>query len=116
MMSDPQLQIVVTSIVGGIVTVLLAKINKQGVKAAENAAEVKQTLRDTTTNTDKKLDKIETLVNSKLGTVLRSLAILSAQKAEQTGSEADRLEAVKAKENADQHDAQQAIVDKQKEE
>ncbi len=105
--SDPLLQTIVTTIVGAIVTVYLAKINKQGVKAAEGAAEVKQTLKE---NTDVTRDT-HTLVNSNMGEQLKLTAELSRWKADQTGNPEHIRSAELAETKLREHEAKQANVD-----
>ena len=87
-------------------------------RAAARAEEVKATLENSTYRQEKKMDGIaktgeavHVLVNSKLGSVLRSLAIVLEDKANISGSTADRIAADVAKREADEHDAKQGIVD-----
>jgi hypothetical protein len=69
---------IITTIFGGVMTYLLAKIQRQGAIAAVKADEVKNTLESSSKLTDKRLDIIQgqgtaihTLVNSSMGAQLK---------------------------------------------
>lgn len=73
---------IITTIVTGVVAVYLAKINKKAddtkdaaITAAVKVEEVKTTLVNSDAKTDKKLNEIHSLVNSKFTTLLETNAI-----------------------------------------
>jgi hypothetical protein len=86
--------------------------------AAKNVAEVKNTLVETTTATDAKLEtiastgeKTHTLVNSDMGKVLESNRLMSRRIAELTKNADDIAVADLAEESHRAHEAKQATVD-----
>jgi hypothetical protein len=108
------------TVVGAVVTVQVLNLNIKAAEAAradERAAkevrDVKQTLHDTTASTDQKLDKIHTLVNSKLGAALKLIAEYARSRAEQSGTSEHMEAALAAEEKYREHQEQQADVDAQ---
>ena len=127
----------IVSISGLITTVYLAKIARQGDKAAKevekvakkaeevktaleegaierqhNAEEVKKALQATNKTQDQKLSSIHTLVNSNMGAQLKISAIALRRVADLTKHPNDVAAADVAEKLLDEHEAKQATVDK----
>jgi hypothetical protein len=105
-----QIATLITGVAG---TLGLAYIGYLQNRAAKATVEVKDTLATNETNTTKKLDTIHVLVNSKLGAVLRSLAIALRQNAIDRPTPENLKAAEDAENDTREHDAKQAAVDAQ---
>jgi hypothetical protein len=95
----------------GIMTYLMARLNKKADTAAIKTEEVKESLVTTQAKADVKLDVIHTLVNSQMGLALEAVARLRREKADRSDDPTDRAEATAAQDQLDAHYRQQQMVD-----
>jgi hypothetical protein len=107
-----------TTIITGIVAILLAKINRTAIetkeaanKAAVKVEEVKTALKASDAHTDEKLDDIHTLVNSNFGVQLKISAIALRRLAGLTKDADDIAAAATADKALVEHERKQRIVD-----
>jgi hypothetical protein len=116
---------VIGALINGVIAIYMIKV-KGGQERAATAAEaarttavdvarrvktVKETLEASTANTDKKLDVIHTLVNSKLGLALTAVADLKRREANRTRDPDDVHSAELAELALSEHTAAQKSVD-----
>ena len=103
---------------GVVVPIALAYLAYLQLRAKAEVQEVKHTLEESTSKTEKKLDSIEktgeeshVLVNSNMGASLETIALLSRKVADETKLTADIAIADSAERKFQEHLERQAIVD-----
>ncbi len=104
--------LVVSAVLTPLLTASLVWVNQRNAtKAEKKVEEVKETLVATNSAMDGKLDTIHTLVNSKLGRVLRTNAATLRALAILTHDDAVANLATEAEAESAEHEAKQATVD-----
>lgn len=102
-----------TTSVGAFQVIKLAELQKLGQQAAVKTEEVKQALVVSTESANQQLTSIHTLVNANMGAQLKISAIALRRIADLTRLPGDISAAIIAEKLLYEHEAKQAIVDRQ---
>lgn len=102
-----------TTTIGMFQVIKLAQIQAQGQVAAVKTEEVKQALATSTESANQQLTSIHTLVNANMGAQLKISAIALRRIADLTRNPGDISAAIVAEKLLYEHEAKQAMVDKQ---